>query len=243
MSGAERFEATGELECEHDCGCVIKPGDRVAYERDTDAVICLACAEEFEKVVAAWTGDVPGRIFRAGDRVEWNPVADAIRGGDPTGDEWKPGTVVEDLPGSVRIALDEDGQPVRVPRRNLRQLGSVTSSWTDDDTARGHTSTGDDGMSAPEVRWCNDSGMVLRRCNDGTWAVLDIVGEADDPTVLASTRLLPPDGLRQEAEEIAGDITMDWNWYRATRRRYRIRTVLALAVGVALGAPLTRWSR
>jgi len=98
-------------------------------------------------------------------------------------------------------------------------------------------------MSAPEVRWCEDSGMVLRRCNDGTWAVLDVVSEADDIAVLTATRLLPPDGLRQEAEEIAGDIEMDWNWYRATRRRYRIRTVLAFAVGAALAAPLGRWSR
>ena len=97
-------------------------------------------------------------------------------------------------------------------------------------------------MSAPEVRWCAESGMVLRRCN-GTWAVLDVVSEADDVEVLASTRLLPPDGLRQEAEEIAGDITLDWNWYRDTRRHYKIRTVLAFAVGVALGAPLGRWSR
>jgi len=88
-------------------------------------------------------------------------------------------------------------------------------------------------MSAPEVRWCEDSGMVLRRCNDGTWAVLDVVSEADDVEVLTSTRLL----------EIAGDIEMDWNWYRATRRRYRIRTVLAFAVGAALAAPLGRWSR
>ena len=98
-------------------------------------------------------------------------------------------------------------------------------------------------MSAPEVRWCEDSGMVLRRCHDGTWAVLDVVAEADDTSVLASSRLLPPDGLRQEAEELAGEIELDWKWYRATRRRYRIRTVLALAVGVALGAPLGRWSR
>ena len=97
--------------------------------------------------------------------------------------------------------------------------------------------------SAPEILWCEHSGMVLRRCNDGTWAVLDVVAEADDTSVLVSTRLLPPDGLRQEAEEIAGDIRMDWNWYRATRRRYQIRTVLAFAVGVALGAPLGRWSR
>ena len=88
-------------------------------------------------------------------------------------------------------------------------------------------------MTAPEIRWCEDSGMVLRRCNDGTWAVLDVVSEADDVEVLTSTRLL----------EIAGDFEMDWNWYRATRRRYRIRTVLAFAVGAALAAPLGRWSR
>ena len=73
--------------------------------------------------------------------------------------------------------------------------------------------------------------------------VLDAVAEADDLSVVTATRLLPPERLRQEAEEIAGDIEMDWNWYRATRRRYQIRTVLALAVGVALGAPLGRWSR
>jgi len=139
MNGVERFEATGELECEHDCGCTIKPGDRVAYVRDTDAVICLACAEKFEKVVAAWTGGVPGHVFRAGDRVEWNPVADAFRDGGVVGDEWKPGTVVEDLPGSVRITLDdhqpraldcgdENGQTLRVSPRNLRQLGSGAPS-------------------------------------------------------------------------------------------------------------------
>jgi len=81
-------------------------------------------------------------------------------------------------------------------------------------------------MSVPEVRWCENSGVVRRRCDDRTWAVLDVV---------------PPGGLRQEAELIAGDIQLDWKWHRATRRRYRIRTVLAFAVGVALGAPLGRW--
>jgi len=98
-------------------------------------------------------------------------------------------------------------------------------------------------VSVPDVYWCEDSGMVLRCCNDGTFAVLDVVGEADDLSVVTATRLLPPERLRQEAEKIAGDIEMDWIWYRATRRRYQIRTVLALAVGVALGAPLGRWSR
>ena len=97
--------------------------------------------------------------------------------------------------------------------------------------------------SAPDVRWCEYSGMVLGRCNDGTWAVLDAVAEADNTSALTSTRLLPPDGLRQEAEEIAGNIEMGWNWYRATRRRYKIRTVLASAAGVALGAALGRWFR
>jgi len=62
--------------------------------------------------------------------------------------------------------------------------------------------------------------------------VLDAVAEADDLSVVTATRLLPPERLRQEAEEIAGDIEMDWNWYRATRRRYQIRTVLASAAGV-----------
>ena len=88
-------------------------------------------------------------------------------------------------------------------------------------------------MSAPEVRWCEDSGMVLRRCNDGTWAVLDVVAEADDTSVLASTRLIAA----------SWDVELDWIWHRATRRRYQIRTVLAFAVGVALGAALGRWFR
>jgi len=100
-------------------------------------------------------------------------------------------------------------------------------------------------MSVPEIRWCEHSGMVLRCCNDGTFVVLDVVGEADDVSVLASIRLLLPEVLRREAEEIAArwTVELDWKRHRAARRRYRIRTVLALAVGVALGAPLGRWSR
>ena len=54
------------------------------------------------------------RIFRAGDRVEWNP----------TGDEWKPASVEEVDTCSVVIALDENRQIMRVSPRNLRPLGS-----------------------------------------------------------------------------------------------------------------------
>jgi len=53
------------------------------------------------------------RIFRAGDRVEWNP----------TGDEWKPGAVQRRDGGvGVLIALDENDQTLCVSPENLRQL-------------------------------------------------------------------------------------------------------------------------
>ena len=71
--------------------------------------------------------------FRPGDRAEWNP----------TGDVWKPGTVVQgdtqrvaaadaewvDRPAlrSVVIALDENDQTLRVSPRNLRRLGSAVA--------------------------------------------------------------------------------------------------------------------
>jgi hypothetical protein len=55
------------------------------------------------------------RIFRAGDRVEWNP----------TGDEWKPGNVEQVDTCSVVIALDENRQIMRVSPRNLRPLRRV----------------------------------------------------------------------------------------------------------------------
>ena len=58
------------------------------------------------------------RIFRAGDRVEWNPVDDV----------WGPGTVQQDDGLDVLIALDENDQTMRVSPRNLRQLGSVAPS-------------------------------------------------------------------------------------------------------------------
>jgi hypothetical protein len=38
-------------------------------------------------------------------------------------------------------------------------------------------------MSAPQVLWCEHSGMILRQVDDGTWMVLDAVGEADAVTV------------------------------------------------------------
>ena len=50
--------------------------------------------------------------FRAGDRVEWNP----------TGDVWNPGNVHRVDPGSVLLALDENGQTLWVSPKNLRQL-------------------------------------------------------------------------------------------------------------------------
>jgi len=52
------------------------------------------------------------RIFRPGDRVEWNP----------TGDVWKPGSVVQVDAHSVVITLDENGQTLRVWPQNLRPL-------------------------------------------------------------------------------------------------------------------------
>ncbi len=59
------------------------------------------------------------RIFRAGDRVEWNP----------TGDEWKPGNVHwVDPGGGVPLALDEHDQTLWVSPEHLRQLGSVAPS-------------------------------------------------------------------------------------------------------------------
>jgi len=95
-------------------------------------------------------------------------------------------------------------------------------------------------MNAPEVRWCEDSGMVLRCCNDGTFAVLDVVAEADDVSVLASIRLLPPEVLRREAEEIAGAMDgLDRAWARDGRRLGIIVAVCSAIAGAALG----RWSR
>jgi len=52
------------------------------------------------------------RIFRAGDRVEWNP----------TGDEWKPGTVERVVQRGLLIALDENDQTLLVSPEQLRQL-------------------------------------------------------------------------------------------------------------------------
>jgi len=95
-------------------------------------------------------------------------------------------------------------------------------------------------MSAPEVRWCEDSGMVLRRCNDGTWVVLDVVSDADDVAVTASVRLVPPGQLHREAEEIVGAMDgLDRAWARDGRRLGIIVAVCSAIAGAALG----RWSR
>jgi len=57
------------------------------------------------------------RIFRAGDRVEWNP----------TGDEWKPGNVQQVKAGGLLIALDENDQTLLVSPEQLRQLRQAGS--------------------------------------------------------------------------------------------------------------------
>ena len=50
VSGVVWFTAAVERECELGCGCVIEPGDRVAYVADDDhAVVCLACGERAER--------------------------------------------------------------------------------------------------------------------------------------------------------------------------------------------------
>ena len=58
------------------------------------------------------------RIFRAGDRVEWNP----------TGDEWKPGTVERVVQRGLLIALDENDQTLLVSPEQLRQLRQINDA-------------------------------------------------------------------------------------------------------------------
>ena len=50
--------------------------------------------------------------YRPGDHVEWNP----------TGDEWKPGTVQQVKAGGLLIALDENDQTLLVSPEHLRRL-------------------------------------------------------------------------------------------------------------------------
>jgi len=56
--------------------------------------------------------------FQAGDPVEWNP----------TGDVWKPATVLRLNGSHYLIVLDENVQAMHVRPEHLRQLGSVAPS-------------------------------------------------------------------------------------------------------------------
>ena len=62
------------------------------------------------RVVVATDDDMTGHTFRPGDRVEWNP----------TGDEWKPGTVRQVGGVGVLILLDENGQTLLAQPEHLR---------------------------------------------------------------------------------------------------------------------------
>lgn len=89
-----------------------------------------------------------------------------------------------------------------------------------------------------EVEWLKAAGA--RECDHDCGCAIKV---GDWVAFVDGNDAFPCLACGEKFEKVAGWITMDWNWYRATRRRYRIRTVLALAVGVALGAPLGRWSR
>ncbi len=95
-------------------------------------------------------------------------------------------------------------------------------------------------MSAPEVRWCEDSGMVLRRCNDGTWAVLDVVAEADESSVSSAVRLLP-DYLEVPVDWVR--VAREAAVARATQRRDAFLAVGAACISLAVGVALGRWTR